>query len=75
MVQEWERSVSGLLEEELNVGKFATTKWLYAEIYDFAVSNQEENQKKKSQIKKHNYGWYPSSFSKCRNRDTLQVVD
>ena len=22
MVQEWERSVSGLLEEELNVGKF-----------------------------------------------------
>ncbi len=27
MVQEWERSVSGLLEEELNVGKFATTKW------------------------------------------------
>ena len=48
MVQEWERSVSGLLEEELNVGKFATTKWFaYAEIYDFAVSNQEEIKEEK----------------------------
>ena len=69
MVQEWERSVSGLLEEELNVGKFATTKWFaYAEIYDFAVSNQEEIKRRKSKNNQHNYGWYPSSFSKCRNR-------
>jgi len=52
MVQEWERSVSGLLEEELNVGKFATTKWFaYAEIYDFAVSNQEEIKRRKALIK------------------------
>jgi hypothetical protein len=52
MVQEWERSVSGLLEEELNVGKFATTKWFaYAEIYDFAVSNQEEIKRRKASIK------------------------
>jgi len=51
MVQEWERSVSGLLEEELNVGKFATTKWFaYAEIYDFAVSNQEEIKRRKAKI-------------------------
>ena len=51
MVKEWERSVSGLLEEELNVGKFATTKWFaYAEIYDFAVSNQEENKRRKAKI-------------------------
>ena len=58
MVKEWERSVSGLLEEELNVGKFATTKWFaYAEIYDFAVSNQEIV-RRKSQTKKYNYGWY-----------------
>ena len=32
MVKEWERSVSGLLEEELNVGTFATTKWFAYEI-------------------------------------------
>ena len=52
MVQEWERSVSGLLEEELNVGKFATTKWFaYAEVYDFAVSNQEEIKRRKASIK------------------------
>ena len=51
MVKEWERSVSGLLEEELNVGKFATTKWFaYAEIYDFAVSNQEEIKRRKAKI-------------------------
>jgi len=51
MVQEWERSVSGLLEEELSVGKFATTKWFaYAEIYDFAVSNQEEISRRKAKI-------------------------
>jgi len=51
MVQEWERSVSGLLEEELNVGKFATTKWFaYAEIYDFAVSNQEEIKRRKAKL-------------------------
>ena len=52
MVQEWERSVSGLLEEELSVGKFATTKWFaYAEIYDFAVSNQEEISRRKAKLK------------------------
>ena len=52
MVKEWERSVSGLLEEELNVGKFATTKWFaYAEVYDFAVSNQEEIKRRKAKIK------------------------
>ena len=52
MVKEWERSVSGLLEEELNVGKFATTKWFaYAEVYDFAVSNQERIQRRKAKIK------------------------
>ena len=52
IVQEWERSVDGLLEEELNVGKFATTKWFaYAEIYDFAVSNQEEIKRRKALIK------------------------
>ena len=52
MVQEWERSVSGLLEEELNVGTFATTKWFaYAEIYDFAVSNQEEISRRKAKLK------------------------
>ena len=52
MVQEWERSVSGLLEQELNVGKFATTKWFaYAEIYDFAVSNQEEISRRKAKLK------------------------
>ena len=51
MVKEWERSVSGLLEEELNVGKFATTKWFaYAEIYDFTVSNQEEIKRRKAKI-------------------------
>ena len=51
IVQEWERSVDGLLEEELNVGKFATTKWFaYAEIYDFAVSNQEEIKRRKAKI-------------------------
>jgi len=52
IVQEWERSVDGLLEQELNVGKFATTKWFaYAEIYDFAVSNQEEIKRRKALIK------------------------
>ena len=52
MVQEWERSVDGLLEQELNVGKFATTKWFaYAEIYDFAVSNQEEIVRRKAKLK------------------------
>ena len=52
IVQEWERSVDGLLEEELNVGKFATTKWFaYAEIYDFAVSNQEEIKRRKATLK------------------------
>jgi len=52
IVQEWERSVDGLLEEELNVGKFATTKWFaYAEVYDFAVSNQEEIKRRKAKIK------------------------
>ena len=52
MVKEWERSVSGLLEEELNVGKFATTKWFaYAEIYDFAVSKQEEISRRKAKLK------------------------
>ena len=51
IVQEWERSVDGLLEEELNVGKFATTKWFaYAEIYDFAVSNQEEIKRRKAKL-------------------------
>ena len=51
MVKEWERSVSGLLEDELNVGKFATTKWFaYAEVYDFAVSNQEEIKRRKAKI-------------------------
>ena len=52
MVKEWERSVDGLLEQELNVGKFATTKWFaYAEIYDFAVSNQEEIVRRKAKLK------------------------
>jgi hypothetical protein len=52
MVKEWERSVSGLLEEELSVGKFATTKYfVYAEIYDFAVSNQEEIKRRKATLK------------------------
>jgi hypothetical protein len=52
MVKEWERSVSGLLEEELSVGKFATTKWFaYAEVYDFAVSNQEEISRRKAKLK------------------------
>ena len=52
MVKEWERSVSGLLEEELNVGKCATTKWFaYAEIYDCAVSNQEEISRRKAKLK------------------------
>ena len=52
MVKEWERSVSGLLEEELSVGKFATTKYfIYAEIYDFAVSNQEEIKRRKATLK------------------------
>ena len=51
IVQEWERSVDGLLEEELNVGKFATTKWFaYAEVYDFAVSNQEGIKRRKAKI-------------------------
>jgi len=51
MVKEWERSVSGLLEEELSVGKFATTKWFaYAEVYDFAVSKQEEIKRRKAKI-------------------------
>ena len=59
IVQEWERSVDGLLEEELNVGKFATTKWFaYAEIYDFAVSNQEEIKRRKKITQKHYNGWY-----------------
>jgi hypothetical protein len=36
----------------LNVGKFATTKWFaYAEIYDFAVSNQEEIVRRKAKLK------------------------
>ena len=52
MVKEWERSVDGLLEQELNVGKFATTKWFaYAEVYDFAVSNQERIERRKASIK------------------------
>ena len=69
MVKEWERSVSGLLEEELNVGKFATTKWFaYAEIYDFRSIQSRRNQKKKSKNNQHHNGRYSSSFSKCRNR-------
>ena len=51
MVKEWERSVNGLLEEELNVGKFETTKWFMQEIYDFEVSNQEEIKEEKEPIK------------------------
>lgn len=52
IVQEWERSVDGLLEQELNVGKFATTKWFaYAEIYDFSVSSTEEIKKRKAKLK------------------------
>src|SRR6056300_1267515 len=40
-----------VLEEELNVGKFAKTKWFaYAEVYDFAVSNQEEIKRRKAKI-------------------------
>ena len=67
MVKEWERSVSGLLEEELNVGKFATTKWFaYAEVYDFAVSNQEEIKRRKAKNNQYHNGWYSSPFSKCR---------
>ena len=51
MVQEWERSVSGMLEEEISVGKFATTKYfIYAELYDFSVSNNEEIQKRKIKV-------------------------
>ena len=69
MVKEWERSVSGLLEEELSVGKFATTKWFaYAEVYDFAVSNQEEIKRRKAKNNQYHNGWYSSPSSKCRNR-------
>ena len=51
MVQEWERSVSGMLEEEISVGKFATTKYfIYAELYDFSVSNNEEIHKRKIKV-------------------------
>ena len=67
MVQEWERSVSGLLEEELNVGKFKTTKWFVKKFMTFYIQSRR-NQKKKRKNNQHNYGWYPSSFSKCRNR-------
>ena len=53
MVQEWERSVSGLLDNELDsVGQFAQTKYfVYAELYDFAVSNQEEISRRKAKLK------------------------
>ena len=53
MVQEWERSVSGLLDNELDsVGQFAQTKYfVYAELYDFAVSNQEEISRRKVKLK------------------------
>ena len=48
MVKEWERSVSGLLEEELNVGKFATTKWFMQKFmtlqYPIKKKSQEEKQ-------------------------------
>ena len=51
IVQEWERSVDGLLDQELNVGTFATTKWFaYAEIYDFAVSSSEEIKRRKAKL-------------------------
>ena len=51
MVKEWERSVSGMLEEEISVGQFATTKYfIYAELYDFSVSNNEEIQKRKVKV-------------------------
>ena len=53
MVKEWERSVSGLLDNELDsVGQFAQTKYfVYAELYDFAVSNQEEISRRKAKLK------------------------
>ena len=53
MVKEWERSVSGLLDNELDsVGQFAQTKYfVYAELYDFAVSNQEEISRRKVKLK------------------------
>mgnify|MGYP005641223671 CR=1 FL=1 len=52
MVREWERSVDGLLDKELdNVGQFAQTKYfVYAELYDFAISNQEEINRRKAKI-------------------------
>jgi|TARA_R100000081_G_C4783779_1_gene153195 hypothetical protein len=52
MVNEWERSVNGLLDKELDsVGKFAQTKYfVYAELYDFAVSKEEEIKRRKSKI-------------------------
>ena len=51
MVKEWVRSVSGMLEEEISVGQFATTKYfIYAELYDFSVSNNEEIQKRKIKV-------------------------
>ena len=52
MVKEWERSVNGLLDKELDsVGKFAQTKYfVYAELYDFAVSKEEEVKRRKAKI-------------------------
>jgi len=52
MVKEWERSVNGLLDKELDsVGKFAQTKYfVYAELYDFAVSKEEVVKRRKAKI-------------------------
>jgi len=51
MVKEWERSVNGMLEEEISVGQFATTKYfIYAELYDFSVSNTEEIKRRKVKV-------------------------
>ena len=52
MVKEWERSVNGLLDKELDsVGQFAQTKYfVYAELYDFAVSKEEEIKRRKAKI-------------------------
>lgn len=52
MVKEWERSVNGLLDKELDsVGQFAQTKYfVYAELYDFAVSKEEEVKRRKAKI-------------------------
>ncbi len=52
MVREWERSVDGMLDKELDsVGQFAQTKYfVYAELYDFAVSREEVVQRRKAKL-------------------------